>query len=56
MKAFEHVYDILVKTGKLPAKHKPHNLSGNWKGFIDAHIKPDWILIYNIDGKLVNCN
>ncbi|MDA3820296.1 MAG: type II toxin-antitoxin system YafQ family toxin [Candidatus Delongbacteria bacterium] len=54
MKAFEDVYDILTKSGSLPAKYKPLNLSGNWVGFIDAHIKPDWILIYNVDGNRIN--
>lgn len=48
MGAFETVFDILIKTGNLPSKYRPHNLSGNYKGFIDAHIKADWILIYAI--------
>lgn len=49
MNLFESVYDILENTGELPPKYKPHNLTGNWNGFIDAHIQPDWLLIYSIN-------
>jgi mRNA interferase YafQ len=51
MQLFEEVYDILEKTGELPAKYKPHPLTGNWVGYIDAHIQPDWILIFKVDKK-----
>jgi len=30
-----------------------HPLKGNWRGFRDAHIEPDWVLIYKIDGNIV---
>lgn len=32
----------------LKAKYKDHNLSGNWIGFRECHIKTDWLLIYQI--------
>jgi len=38
----------------LEAKHHDHALSGNYVGFRECHITPDWLLIYSIDnGKLV---
>ena len=38
---------ILLKSGKkLPAKYKDHELKGDWKGFRELHISPDWLLIY----------
>lgn len=37
--------EILVSTGKVPAKHKSHKLSGNYAGLWECHIKPDWLLI-----------
>ncbi len=49
MNLFESVYDHLAKSGSLPPKYKPHPLKGKWIGNIDAHIGPDWILIYRID-------
>ena len=30
----------------LPPKHHDHALRGDWKGFRDCHIEPDWVLIY----------
>jgi mRNA interferase YafQ len=36
----------------LPARYKDHPLQGQWNGFRDAHIAPDWILIYRVaDGQ-----
>ncbi len=35
---------------ELDPKYKDHALSGNWKSFRECHIKPDWLLIYKIDG------
>src|SRR3954454_8213022 len=39
-----------LRTGqRLQARHRDHPLSGEWKGFRDCHIQPDWVLIYAID-------
>lgn len=32
----------------LPQVYKNHPLQGNYKGYRDAHIEPDWLLIYKI--------
>ena len=51
MKLFEDVYDLLCETGLLPSKYKPHKLTGNWKGFSECHIEPDWLLIYQVNSQ-----
>ena len=28
-------------------KHKPHKLSGNYKGYWECHVKPDLLLIWD---------
>jgi mRNA interferase YafQ len=33
----------------LEARHRDHALTGEWKGFRDCHIQPDWVLIYSVD-------
>jgi mRNA interferase YafQ len=33
----------------LPESLKDHALSGDWQGWRDCHIEPDWILIYRVD-------
>lgn len=39
---------LLVSRSPLLASYKDHSLSGNWQGYRDAHIAPDWLLIYKI--------
>lgn len=36
----------LARKGNLHIKYKPHKLSGNYEGFWECHIKPDWLLIW----------
>ena len=40
--------DLLVSNGALPDKFRDHPLTGNWKGWRDCHIEPDWLLIYTL--------
>lgn len=44
----KRVVQYLAKGEKLPKKYKDHSLKGNYKGYRDCHIKPDWVLIYKI--------
>ena len=43
----KEVTDILQEGNPLPEKYKDHLLTGNYKGFRECHINPDWLLIYN---------
>jgi len=42
---FEAV-QILAEEGELPSFYSPHRLTGEWGGFWECHIEPDWLLIY----------
>jgi len=42
------VISILCNCECLPQKFKDHELSGDYKGFRECHIEPDWLLIYKI--------
>ncbi|MDR0857898.1 MAG: type II toxin-antitoxin system YafQ family toxin [Oscillospiraceae bacterium] len=44
------VVNLLLAREVLPAKYNDHALTGNWTGFRECHILPDWLLIYAIDG------
>ena len=44
---------LLIEGTPLPAKYRDHPLRGEWGGFRDAHLEPDWVLIYKDDGKTV---
>ena len=39
----------LAEDEKLPLKNKDHLLIGNFAGCRECHVKPDWLLIYEID-------
>ena len=44
---------LLIDGQQLPSSCRDHPLKGGWHGFRDAHIEPDWLLIYKIDGDTV---
>ncbi len=43
------VVDILVRQEPLPTELRDHNLSGDYAGFCECHIEPDWLLVYRIE-------
>lgn len=46
MELLNRIFSVLELNGNLPAKNKPHKLTGKYKGFWECHIKPDWLLIW----------
>ncbi|MDM8567940.1 type II toxin-antitoxin system YafQ family toxin [Thiotrichales bacterium HSG1] len=42
------VINFLMTQQPLPPKYKDHILVGNWQGFRECHIEPNWLLIYQI--------
>lgn len=44
---FETAINILVETGTLPKKYRPHKLSGQYRELWEWHISPDWLLIWS---------
>ena len=42
----EEVVDKLLNNIKLEDKYHDHELKGNFKGFRECHIQPDWLLLY----------
>jgi mRNA interferase YafQ len=35
----------------LPARMRPHKLTGDWKDYWECHLEPDWLLVYGLEGK-----
>lgn len=46
MRDLIEVTDMLQEGRQLPEKCRDHLLTGNYKGFRECHINPDWLLIY----------
>lgn len=49
----DHVIDTLRHREKLDAKYRDHELQGEWRGFHECHIQPDWLLIYLIEDDIL---
>ncbi len=45
----EKVIELLAMGTPLPEKNQDHALSGNWLGYRECHILPDWLLVYRIE-------
>ena len=45
----DYVIEELAIPNPLPEKHQDHPLKGEYKGYRDCHIDPDWILIYGYE-------
>jgi mRNA interferase YafQ len=53
LNALKPILECLEKGEPLSAQYNDHPLVGNWKGHRELHIKPDWLLIYRVDGDIV---
>lgn len=49
----DNVVDTLHQGKPLAEKYRDHSLIGNYKGFRECHIKPDWLLIYLIENDIL---
>ena len=45
------IIEMLVRQEPLPERCRDHSLVGNWSGFRECHIRPDWLLIYRVEGE-----
>lgn len=43
------VVNTLAGEQRLDKKYRDHGLTGNYIGFRECHIEPDWLLVYRID-------
>ena len=49
----DNVVDKLRQGMPLEEKYRDHALTGNFVGFRECHIKPDWLLIYLIENNIL---
>lgn len=50
LKKLRKLVGLLLEQRALSATYKDHPLRGNWNGYRDVHIEPDWLLIYKVSG------
>lgn len=49
----KRVMSLIVSQEELPAKYENHKLSGIYKGCLECHIEPNWLLVYRISDNIV---
>lgn len=45
----DEVVSTLAEQKPLPEKNKDHPLTGDYSGFRECHIQPDWWLVYRVE-------
>lgn len=53
LSALDTVVDLLRQGRQLDEKYRDHALSGNYAGFRECHVKPDWLLIYLVENDIL---
>ena len=48
MNKLKTALSLLIEKKPIPPSYKDHPLKGDWKGFRDLHIEPDWLLLYRV--------
>ena len=45
--------DHICAHGDARESNRPHNLAGDWMGYRECHIEPDWLLIFTVEEEAV---
>lgn len=48
IKKLQKVITDLANGETLPAEYRDHPLKGNYGGYRECHVEPDWLLVYKI--------
>jgi mRNA interferase YafQ len=49
MAPLQAVIVMLAAAEPLDERYRDHALVGNWRGFHECHLQPDWLLIYRVE-------
>lgn len=53
MNKIQDVITMLADEKPLPEQYQDHALKGNWVGYRECHILPDWLLIYSVNNNIL---
>ena len=53
MELLEDIVKKLANGETLAEKHRDHSLTGNWVGYRECHILPDWLLVYRVENNVL---
>ncbi len=49
----DDVIRMLSRGELLPEKYRDHALTGNWIGYRECHLLPDWLLVYRVEDDIL---
>ena len=49
----DDVIRMLFRGELLPEKYRDHALTGNWIGYRECHLLPDWLLVYRVEDDIL---
>lgn len=49
----DDIIRLLSRGEDLPEKSRDHTLVGDWEGFRECHILPDWLLVYRLEDNML---
>ncbi len=53
LKLLDNAVETLQKGEPLDARYHDHPLIGNYSGYRECHIQPNWLLIYLIEDEII---
>lgn len=53
IRLLESVIADLAMGTPLSEQYRDHALTGNWAGYRECHVQPNWLLIYRVDGDVL---
>ena len=48
LQKIQNAIECIISDEPLPVRYRDHALTGNWNGWRDCHLEPDWLLIYKV--------
>jgi mRNA interferase YafQ len=54
LEKLKRLIELLLAGDPLPPQYKDHSLKHGWAGYRDAHVEPDWVLVYSATEKTVH--
>ncbi len=54
LEKLKRLIELLLADDALPPQYKDHPLKHGWTGYRDAHVEPDWVLIYSANARTVH--
>lgn len=48
IKKLQYVITVLANGDTLPESYLDHSLRGDYSGYRECHVEPDWLLVYKI--------